>query len=43
MEDIDNNDLTLAEFEMLQESYKELLMIQAGIIKGTPVSELWTD
>jgi hypothetical protein len=41
MEDIDNDDLTLAEFEMLQESYKELLMIKAGLKNATPVSELW--
>jgi hypothetical protein len=41
MEDIDDDDMTLAELEMLQESYKEALMIQAGLKKGTPVSELW--
>jgi len=41
--DIDNGDLAPAELSMLQESYKEALMIQAGLKKGIPASELWND
>lgn len=32
--DIENDDLTPKEFDMLQESYKEALMIKDGIKKG---------
>jgi hypothetical protein len=41
--DIDNGDVTPAELAMLQESYKEALMIKAGLKEGTPASELWND
>ena len=41
--DIENDDLTPKEFDMLQESYKEALMIKDGIKKGIPVSELWNE
>jgi hypothetical protein len=41
--DIDNGDITPAELAMLQESYKEALMIKAGLKRGTPASELWND
>jgi len=35
------DDLTEAEFKLLQESYKEALLIKKGLIKGLPVNELW--
>ena len=37
------DDLTEAEFALLQESYKEALLIKKGVIKALPVSELWND
>ena len=39
----DDDNLTQAEFELLQESYKEALLIKKGTIKGIPASELWND
>jgi hypothetical protein len=36
-------DLTEAEFALMQESYKEALLIKKGVIKALPVSELWND
>jgi len=36
-------DLTESEFTLLQESYKEALLIKDGVIKGIPASELWND
>jgi len=39
----DENDLTKTEFELLQESYKEALLIRQGKINGLPASELWND
>jgi hypothetical protein len=41
--DIDSDDLSPKEFELLQEGYKEALMIKDGLIKGIPASELWND
>jgi len=38
-----DEDLTEAEFALLQESYKEALLIKKGVIKALPVSELWND
>jgi hypothetical protein len=35
------DDLTEAEFALLQESYKEALLIKKGVLKALPVSELW--
>jgi len=39
----EDDDLTKTEFELLQESYKEALLIKKGIVKGLPASELWND
>lgn len=41
--DIENDDLSQKEFELLQESYKEVLMVRDGLKKATPASELWND
>ena len=42
--DIDSDDdLSEAEFKLLQESYKEALQIRDGKIKAIPASELWND
>jgi len=42
--DIDSDDdLSEAEFKLLQESYKEALQIKDGKIKAIPASELWND
>jgi hypothetical protein len=42
--DIDSDDdLSKAEFKLLQESYKEALQIRDGKIKAIPASELWND
>ena len=41
--DIESDDLSQKEFELLQESYKEVLMIKDGLKKPTPASELWND
>jgi hypothetical protein len=42
--DIDtDDDLSEAEFKLLQESYKEALQIKDGKIKAIPASELWND
>jgi len=38
-----DDDLTEAEFALLQESYKEALLIKKGVIKALPVSELWKE
>ena len=38
-----DEDLTEAEFALLQESYKEALLIKKGVIKALPISELWND
>jgi hypothetical protein len=38
-----DDDLTEAEFALLQESYKEALLIRKGEIKAIPISELWND
>jgi len=38
-----DDDLTEDEFALLQESYKEALLIKKGLIKALPVSELWND
>jgi hypothetical protein len=38
-----DNDLTEAEFALLQETYREALLIRSGVIKPVPVSELWND
>jgi hypothetical protein len=38
-----DDDLTEAEFALLQESYKEALLIKKGVIKALPVSDLWND
>ena len=38
-----DDDLTEAEFALLQESYKEALLIKRGVIKALPISELWND
>lgn len=40
--DIESDDLSKKEFELLQESYKEL-MVKDGLKKATPASELWND
>jgi hypothetical protein len=37
------DDLAEAEFALLQESYKEALLIKKGVIKALPISELWND
>jgi len=37
------DDLTDTEFALLQESYKEALLIKKGVIKALPLSELWND
>lgn len=37
------DDLTEAEFALLQESFKEALLIKKGVVKGIPASELWND
>jgi len=36
-------DLSEHEFSLLQESFKEVMLIKSGKIKPTPVSELWND
>ena len=36
-------DLTATEFALLQESYKEALLIKSGAVKALPISELWND
>ena len=41
--DIDSDDLSPKEFEMLQEGFKEALAIKNGLLKGIPASELWND
>ena len=42
--DIDtDDDLSEAEFKLLQESYKEALQIRDGKVKAIPASELWND
>ncbi len=41
--DIDNDDLSPKEFELLQESFREALMIKSGQKKGILVSQLWND
>jgi hypothetical protein len=38
-----DDDLSEAEFKLLQESYKEALQIRDGKIKAIPASELWND
>ncbi|HEY8782990.1 MAG TPA: hypothetical protein VIM16_15295 [Mucilaginibacter sp.] len=38
-----DDDLTEAEFALLQESYNEALLIKKGVVKALPVSELWND
>jgi hypothetical protein len=38
-----DDDLTPAEFDLLQESYKETLLIKKAVIKPLPISELWND
>jgi hypothetical protein len=38
-----DDDLTEAEFALLQESYKEALLIKKGMIKAIPLSELWNE
>jgi hypothetical protein len=38
-----DDNLTQTEFDLLQESYKEALLIKKGIIKPVPISELWND
>ena len=38
-----DDDLTQAEFDLLQESYKEALLIKKGVIKAVPISELWNE
>ncbi len=38
-----DDDLTQAEFDLLQESYKEALLIKRGTIKSVPISELWNE
>ena len=40
---IDADDLEAEEFALLQESYKEALLIKKGIIKSLPLSELWDE
>jgi hypothetical protein len=40
---IENDDLSITEFEMLKESYQEVLMVKAGLKKGIPASKLWND
>lgn len=37
------DDLTETEFALLQESYKEALLIKKGVVKALPISELWND
>lgn len=41
--DSDEENLTSDEFELLQDAYKEALLIKKGIIKSLPISELWND
>jgi len=41
--EIDNDDLEQNEFDQLQASYKEALMIKDGLVKGAPASDLWND
>lgn len=41
--DAADDDLEAEEFALLQESYKEALLIKKGIIKSLPVSELWDE
>lgn len=41
--EIDNDDLEQNEFDQLQASYKEALLIKDGLAKGTPASDLWND
>ncbi|MDP9080903.1 MAG: hypothetical protein M3O71_26080 [Bacteroidota bacterium] len=38
-----DDDLSEAEFKLLQESYKEALQIRDGKIEAIPASELWND
>ncbi len=40
---IDDDSLTPAEFTLLQEAYKEALMIKDGLKTGMPATELWND
>jgi formyltetrahydrofolate hydrolase len=40
---VDNDDLAPAEFELLQEAYKEALLIKDSLKKPIPVSQLWHD
>jgi|GEM_PF-5317604 len=37
-----DEDLSLNELIILKESYKEALLIKAGLVKALPASELWT-
>ncbi len=41
--EVENDDLSQKEFELLQESFKEALLIKDGLKKGIPASELWND
>jgi len=38
-----DDDLSEAEFALLQESYKEALLIKKGVVKALPLSDLWND
>jgi len=39
----DDDDLSQKEFELLQESYKELLLVKDGFKTAIPASELWNN
>jgi hypothetical protein len=39
----DNGDLSQKEFELLKESYKELLLVNSGFKTAIPASELWNN
>jgi hypothetical protein len=41
--DSDEEDLTMAEMELLKRGLKEALLIKEGKIKSIPFSELWND
>jgi hypothetical protein len=40
---VDDDNLSQAEFDLLQESYREALLIKKGAVKGIPASDLWND
>jgi len=39
--EVDDEGLSQSEFNLLLKSYKEMLMVKAGLKKAIPASELW--